>query len=113
MSLGCSCSERLALLFLATALKAVIVSVSVINLKIYGKILPTHLQQRIMQKDSTYAPNFERYAESFCISTQYGILGGKIPSINSYASQLVGQASVSEFFASTQSILVWLLRATL
>ncbi len=57
--------------------------VSVMNMKIYEKILPIHLQQHIMEKDSTEVLNLGRYAESFCLFTHYGILGGSFQSINS------------------------------
>ena len=57
--------------------------VSVMNLKIYEKILPIHLQQHIMEKDSTEALNLGRYAESFCLFILCEFLGGNFQSINS------------------------------
>jgi hypothetical protein len=63
------------------------------NLKLCGKILPISLQQRIMPKDSTEAANLGCYAERFCLSTQYGILGGNFPSNNSYLACTSGCGS--------------------
>jgi hypothetical protein len=37
----------------------------------------------ILPKASTEAANWVCYAERFCLSTQYGILGGNFPSNNS------------------------------
>jgi hypothetical protein len=57
-------------------------ALSVVNLKTGGKILPSHLQQRIRQKDSIEALNLGCYAESFCLVTSCGILNGNFQPIN-------------------------------
>jgi hypothetical protein len=62
--------------------------VPIINLKTYRKILPIHRQQSMMRKDSTQALHLGRYAESFCLSTHCGTLGGKFPSIDRSVGEL-------------------------
>lgn len=48
-----------------------------VNLKICGKITAIQLERCILRKDSNQVPNLECYAESFCLFTSCGILGGK------------------------------------
>ena len=47
-----------------------------LNLKICGKILPIHPNERTMQKDSVYLPCLGCYAETICLSTHFGVICG-------------------------------------
>jgi len=47
-----------------------------LNLKICGKILPIHPNERTMQKDSVYLPCLGCYAETICPSTHFGVICG-------------------------------------
>ena len=42
-----------------------------LNLKICGKILPIHPNERTMQKNSAYLPDLGCYAETFSLKRSY------------------------------------------